>query len=215
MMGIGLAMLAIATFAVSVYAQSNPAPTPAVYSSAPPAVVALVPNTPVKFDGVRARLKKLTKVPLRLPTYVPMHGQVTPQPGTTPESLPVFASLTGTNSANKYEVTLGYTSDCTGGNACRLGTVAGRVKPNEPLERPYGFMNDPNYIGRRSQEKMAPVALSKGLRGLFVPWICGANCNDAKVTWDENGYRYWVGIKVGDKASLVKMANSAIGSGGR
>lgn len=109
-----------------------------------------------------------------------------------------------------YQVTLGYTPDCSGGNACRLGTLSGGIKPRQSLEDTYAFMRDPNFKGRRSQEVMAPVNLSRGIQGWFIPWLCGANCNDAKVVWEENIYRYSMGIKLGDRASLVKMANSAI-----
>ena len=60
---------------------------------------------------------------------------------------------------------------------------------------------------------MSRVGLSRGIQGWFIPWLCGANCNDAKVVWEEHIYRYSMGIKLGDRASLVKMANSAIEAG--
>ena len=58
-----------------------------------------------------------------------------------------------------------------------------------------------------------PVALGDGIIGYFVEATCGANCSDATLTWEQDGYRYTVGIKARDKADLIEMANLAIANG--
>ncbi|MFN6068408.1 MAG: hypothetical protein ACK45T_14795, partial [Pseudanabaena sp.] len=67
-------------------------------------------------------------------------------------------------------------------------------------------------VRHRSDEEDESVSLADGIQGYFVPWVCGASCNDAQVYWDKNGFRYAVGIKVGNKNNLIQMANSAISS---
>ncbi len=57
------------------------------------------------------------------------------------------------------------------------------------------------------------VRLSRGLQGYFIPGVCGANCHGAydSVTWDDQGYRYRVAIKMsGNRAEVVELANAAI-----
>jgi hypothetical protein len=169
-----------------------------------------LPDTAALFTSLRPALER-TAVPLRLPSYIPIDGQRQPNPQLP--QLQVYAVLDKIQFDQGYQITLGYTPDCSGGNACRLGTLSGEIKPHQSIKDTYDFMRDPNFKGRRSQEAMAPVSLSRGIQGWFIPWICGANCNDAKVVWEENIYRYSVGIKLGDRASLVKMANSAIEAG--
>lgn len=43
-----------------------------------------------------------------------------------------------------------------------------------------------------------------------MDFTCGANCSDATLTWRQQGVQYVVGLKAGDRTSLIKMANSAI-----
>jgi hypothetical protein len=151
-------------------------------------------------------------VPLRLPTYIPSTGQRRNSEGTPPKD--VYASVNMV-SDGIYLVSIGYTKACTGGNACRLGTVEGDRKTVQtpPIEEVYSFMMDSKFKGVRSEQKMSTVSLAKDTEGWFIPWICGANCNDAKVVWDEGSFRYLVGIKLGDKNALIEMANSAISNG--
>jgi hypothetical protein len=196
-LGVGIALLVVSLAMGNLTFRANP-------QTAQPSVL----DAAVLFTTLRPTLEQ-GSVPLRLPTYIPANGQrLLPNPDAP--SLQVYAVLDNVQPDQGYQITLGYTSDCSGGNACRLGTIAGAVKPHQSIQETYAFMRDPNFKGRRSQEVMAPVTLSKEIQGWFIPWICGANCNDAQVVWEENIYRYSVGIKVGDKASLVKMANSAI-----
>jgi hypothetical protein len=98
--------------------------------------------------------------------------------------------------AKGYEVILGFTPDCGGGTACRLGTLYAEVVANNaaPL-------------------KGTAVNLTDGIKGYFTDFTCGANCSDATLTWQSGNVRYTVGIKAGEVTSLTKMANSAITNG--
>ncbi len=154
------------------------------------------------FRPIVAELETKTRVPLLLPSLVP-------QPG-----FPLYATV---NSAtvDAYELTIGDRENCSGGNYCRFGSISGqKVTPSTPaIEKEYSFMNDPGYRpSKRSEEPMGWVVLTNGIRGYFVPYVCGANCDDSKVVWEQNGYRYLVGLKVGDKKTVVAMATSAIAS---
>jgi hypothetical protein len=62
---------------------------------------------------------------------------------------------------------------------------------------------------------MGWVVLANGLTAYFIPYVCGANCDDSKVIWEQNGYRYLVGLKAEKKKTVVEMANSAIAQGHR
>jgi hypothetical protein len=158
------------------------------------------------FDPIRPQLKK-QKVPVKLPTYIPVLGK---QFGNAANQ-PIYATISGQTKPG-YSIVLGYSQGCSGGNACRYGTVTGQPKPRQSIEKTYAFIRDPQFKGRKSPEAMAPVRLASGLQGWFIPWTCGVNCADAEVVWDQGAYRYLVSVKQGDKASLVQMANSAIGA---
>jgi hypothetical protein len=154
---------------------------------------------------------------LRLPIEVPATTSLRSQdPKATAETLkmPVYVHL-NEDTPNGYTITLGYSNTCDGGNSCRLGTLSAQrlTKGTPAIDEQYAFMKPgAKFKGKRSPEPMAPVQLANGIKGQFIPWLCGANCNDAKVVWDQAGYRYFVGIKVGDKDALSLMANSAITS---
>ncbi|MEB3831735.1 hypothetical protein [Phormidium sp. CCY1219] len=142
-----------------------------------------IPN-PI-FAPILPRLKQETQVPILLPDYV-FGGD-----GATE----IYAILETAN-RDRYQVILGYTPDCNGGTACRLGAISGEaIAPDSPP-----------LSGK-------PVRLDNGITGYFVAAVCGANCSDATLTWEQNNARYTVGIKAGKGEKLVKMANSAIASG--
>jgi len=167
-----------------------------------------VSNSRTIFQPILSEIVK-SGVPLRLPTYIPARSQRLNNAEKQPDK--AYATVSSITDG-MYTVIVGYTQDCTGGTSCRLGTVQGDRKMTETkrIEEVYSFMQDPKFKGIRSKETMVPVTLARNTSGWFIPWICGANCNDAKVVWDEGAYRYMVGIKLGDKNSLVEMANSAI-----
>ena len=183
-----------------------------MFQSAAIAVEQGIPNPAALFKPNLIELQ-MTGIPLRLPNYIPEIGQRLKDDNSRNQRLSVYAHLDEAT-ANRYEITIGHSPTCTGGNVCRLGTIAAtRITKGTPsIVEQYAFMKDPKFLGRRSKEPMSSVKLNQNLTGTFVPWICGANCNDAKVVWDEGQYRYSVGLKVGDRDSLIQMANSSIPS---
>ncbi len=139
------------------------------------------------FQNVLPTLEKKTRVPLSLPTYL----------ATENETNKLYAIVEAATPA-RYELQLAFDPECNGGNACRYGFVAGQA------------------IGSNARRlKGKPVKLAKGLTGYFVDAKCGANCTDSILSWNQNGYRYTVGIKAGNIATLRKVANSAIENGHR
>jgi hypothetical protein len=130
-------------------------------------------------------LKSATQIPVLLPGYVPEADQ--------PDR--IFAILE-TADASTYQILLAFTEDCQGGTACRLGAVTGAVATPKAA-----------VVAGKA------VELNNGIMGDFVEAKCGANCSDATLTWDQDGYRYTMAIKAGREATLVQMANSAIANG--
>jgi hypothetical protein len=166
---------------------------------------------------------QLTGIPLRLPTYVPVTVRASlqstdpnlsltdPKSPTTPQQL--YSTSNG-NTSNRYGVTLSFRKDCTS-SMCDLNSFWGERLTKETPSIDEQYADTINYKGSaRSPEPAASVVLSKGIKGKFVPWVCGVNCTSAVslVAWDEGGYRYSVSRKMGDRFELVRMANSAIDS---
>lgn len=134
------------------------------------------------FEPVISQIQQKSRVPLRLPTYL----------ATEEETNPLYA-IVETTTPTRYELQLAFTPDCTGGNACRYGVVSGQAVKSK-AKRPRG----------------KTVKLVQGITGYFIDATCGANCSDSTLTWNQNGYRYTVGIKAGNVQTLTKVANSAI-----
>ncbi|MBD2208276.1 hypothetical protein H6G27_00120 [Nostoc linckia FACHB-104] len=134
------------------------------------------------FKAILPRLRQKIKIRLLLPKFIPESDGANP----------VYAIVENAT-LRKYDILLGFSPDCTGGTACRLGVVTA-----EAITR-----KTPKLTGKR-------VVLAKGIKGYFVDSTCGANCSDATLTWRLQGVQYTVGLKAGDRASLIKMANSAI-----
>lgn len=134
------------------------------------------------FSPILAELKNNTKIPLALPTHIPEY--------TDPNSL--YGIIEKINSS-EYSILLAFTEDCTGGTACRLGSISGKKISSE---------ND-NLSGQE-------VALINNVTGYFTDAVCGANCSDSSLSWVEDGVYYAVTLKAGKQETLIKMANSAI-----
>ncbi|MGK7904106.1 MAG: hypothetical protein AB4352_22395 [Hormoscilla sp.] len=161
----------------------------------------------VNQSGVVSGPEKVDKLPIAKPDPHQIFESVAPQlqqqtqlsvllPGFVPEAdyVPIYPILTSVTSS-KYEIMLGYTEDCNGGTACRLGMISAEtITP---------------AVKELTGEK---VDLPSGITAYFVDATCGANCSDATISWDHKGSRYTLGIKAGRKEDLVKMANSAIGN---
>lgn len=133
------------------------------------------------FDPILSNLKSKTKVSIKLPTYL----------GNESETSKLYATLQSVSDKH-YEIVLGFTEDCDGGNACRWGIVRG--ERNKPKEFSKGIS----------------VQLANKTTGYFIEATCGAVCSDSTLSWSQNGQYYTVGIKAAKVEMLVKVANSAI-----
>ncbi|MBD2201926.1 hypothetical protein H6G33_07955 [Calothrix sp. FACHB-1219] len=134
------------------------------------------------FRPILAKIKQKSRIRILLPKFIPESDGVTK----------IYA-IVESATRNKYEILLGFSPDCNGGTACRLGVVTAEAVTRKT----------PSLTGKT-------VTLARGIRGYFVDATCGANCSDATLTWRQRGVQYTVGLKAGDRASLIKMANSAI-----
>lgn len=133
------------------------------------------------FAPILSELENQTQLPILLPSVLPEE-----------EKQPQVYAITTEVSGSEYQVLLGFSPDCNGGNACRWGEVSGQTGPLTP------------------PEEGESVTLAQGIMGYFVPATCGANCSDAVVMWEQNGGHYSVGLKAADKEQVMEMANSAI-----
>ena len=172
-----------------------------------------LPNAATLFQSVRPTLER-SGIPLRLPTYIPAEGQ---RPTAEGYSASISATVPQPQPERGYLAVLGYSLDCDGDNACRFGTVSGGMKPSESIENSFerilSEQSQSSFQEHRSTEPLSRVKLANGIEGWFLPWVCRHVCTDTQVVWDEYSYRYSVGVKLGDRASLIKMANSAIEAG--
>ncbi|MEH2194613.1 MAG: hypothetical protein V7K98_18485 [Nostoc sp.] len=139
------------------------------------------PPHPV-FKSILPKLKQKTQIRILLPRFIPESDGKNP----------IYANIDYATPKN-YEISLAFTPDCYGASACRLGAVTAEAVTRKT----------PHLNGKR-------VSLAKGITGYFVDFTCGAGCSDATLTWRQQGVQYVVGLKGGDRTSLIKMANSAI-----
>ncbi len=161
---------------------------------------------PPALKAIATDLPKVTQVPLLLPARLPK-GKDQP---------PLYATVTVRNTT-QYEIILGLAQDCQGGNACRWGTLSGeRLTPNTPsIAKQFATYSDPGFepwakLPEDVKRQFGPVSLTRGRAGFFVPAICGANCGDSMLFWEQNGFRYMVGVKAGERKALIELANSVI-----
>jgi len=135
------------------------------------------------FSKVESDLLDKTGVPLRLPSWIPDDGE---------KQHPLYAILQSASQTG-YKIELAWTPDCSGGNNCHYGTVQGSISSiveNEGLKE--------------------AVSLEGGIKGYFIGFTCGAHCDDSAIGWSEGGYQYSISVKAEKKATLIKVANSAI-----
>lgn len=135
------------------------------------------------FREIEPQLHEKTKIPLRLPTYLPG----------VDEQHPIFAVIDSADEAS-YEILLAVELPCEGQNNCTYGSVRGSSSRIE----------DAAVKGIR-------VNLKGGLRGIFKKAICHAYCDEATLTWKEGEFYYSVGMKAGKMKDLIDVANSALG----
>ncbi|MFN6486145.1 MULTISPECIES: hypothetical protein [unclassified Nostoc] len=134
------------------------------------------------FKSILPKLKQKSQIRILLPKFIPESDGENP----------IYATIE-TATPKEYDILLGFSPDCNGASACRLGVVTAEAVTRKT----------PRLTGK-------PVSLAKGITGYFVDFTCGAGCSDATLTWRQQGVQYVVGLKAGDRTSLVKMANSAI-----
>jgi len=131
--------------------------------------------------GVRPKVEAQSKLPLRLPTFLPDTG-----------GQKIYALLRHVD-ADSYDILLATKVPCEGGNACSYGTVQAQ---KSAFEVPEGKPTD--------------VALGAGITGQFFPSECHVFCSEAYVRWRENGTFYSIGVKAGRKAGLLRAVKSAL-----
>jgi hypothetical protein len=120
-----------------------------------------------------------------------------------PSHLRVFTKrrVAGNASAENgfYDLELGIGRRCNGANACFIG----------------------NFTGTRGVEPAfaRKARLTGGRTGYWKGITCGASCSPAEIQWVEDGVLYTIATKSvsskKEKATLVKLANSAIKAGPR
>lgn len=118
------------------------------------------------------------------------------------EGLPEVAAFLLTTDEDEYELSLDYGADCYGAGACHYGSMAGMKVVSDV---PVGTSNFPFIL-----DDAQLVDLAHGITGYFVPAVCGANCDDARLWWIYGGYEYMVGMKAGTYENVVVLANAAI-----
>jgi hypothetical protein len=164
---------------------------------------------PDAFSSLYQEVSSGSDIPMLLPTSLPDEALREVAPG---QEQPFFTS-TDLVEKSAYEANLDVTADCEGAGYCTFGILgAERITPQtESIDEMYAYYLDPSYQPTmRSEEPIAEVQLADGITGTFIPWVCGANCNTAKVYWEESGIRYYVGIRMADMNTVVAIANSMI-----
>jgi len=133
----------------------------------------------------------LTGVPPMLPPEFPVE-----------EGLPEVVAFMLTMDDGEYEFSLDYGMDCHGVGACHYGSMAGMKVVSDV---PVGTSSLPFVL-----DDAQVVDLAHGITGYFVPAVCGANCDDARLWWIYEGYEYMLGLKAGRYEDVLALANAAI-----
>lgn len=113
-----------------------------------------------------------------------------------------------------YDVQVTNSQNClSGALSCIIAYASAEplTAEYERIEDTYAWFREPGALNRYvrvSRDPIGWVKLSNGQSVYFVPWVLGANMGFAQVIWDENGYRYTIALKGGERAWVVAMANS-------
>jgi hypothetical protein len=133
------------------------------------------------FQPILSELTAKTTIPIRLPQSLPPTG-----------SNPLYANLVKATPTS-YRIELAFVPDCYGASACRFGELGGdKITQNLPPLQ-----------GKKT-------VLSKGITGYYTPAVCGANCSDGVLVWQQEGVRYHLALKAGKLEDLKSLANSVI-----
>jgi hypothetical protein len=133
------------------------------------------------FKEIIPLLLQKTRIPLRLPEYVPYS-----------DDKGLYAILEVAQ-PDAHSIQLAWAKDCEGGNACHVGYIGASKTRPQPSDKPE-----------------LPVALTGGVKGSFVDFERGAHCDEASLHWSEGEFYYEISLKAGDKKTLMLMANTAI-----
>ncbi len=175
------------------------------------------------FQPILEQLQRQTRIPVVLPTDIPTEAVVPESTGKPQAYIAVPITQDGKfqhvyvhiidAQPDRYEISLDATSTCQGQDSCSFGLLSAQQlhQGDQSVQAEYAFEQAPDFQPTgRSPEPIGEVALARGIPGYFVPFVCGANCDTAKVIWEQNGYRYKVGIRYAEKATVVHLANSVI-----
>jgi hypothetical protein len=144
-------------------------------------------------------LQQGTQLPLRLPSFLPTHGGW--EQG---ESIPYFLNL-ATSQPSSYSFYLDLRDNCNGATACNQGEIrAKQVEPTMPS------LEQDQWVDSYEQGDLITVELAQEIQAIFAPSVCQVYCNYARMIFDFDGVRYFVGLQVGEKEQLEKTANSII-----
>ncbi|MEE3719915.1 hypothetical protein V2H45_24550 [Tumidithrix elongata RA019] len=158
-----------------------------------------------KFRKYIDELRKRTSVPIVLPSVVPGDLDIN-------HLKPNLTVQIESATVSKYELVLCLDESRV---ACRYTYFTGEeITPatKTALQR-YEELHqlaNPKFKPYRSPEKANNVMLARDIEGFFIPFIGGASASNSYMVWDQNGYRYSIGIKAGRLEELKKFANSAI-----
>jgi hypothetical protein len=140
------------------------------------------------YRGIMPALKHV-QIPVKLPATLP--GDL------IKKGQHVYAYLVDVSSWS-YIVTIDYTRDCHGADACSLAEIDGGPTLNEPtiLDYPWG----------------KPVTLARHVRGLFRPFSCGASCGQSAVVFADpaTGIIYMAAIHGGSEKDTLALANAML-----
>jgi len=137
--------------------------------------------------GIDARLQaalpalKAVNIPLHLP---PSIDDFPKQPQ---DVLYVTVLKAETNS---YDLAITLQANCPA-HACTQGHLTGEA----------GVANPPQGTS---------VALTNNITGYYAPPVCGANCSDGQLSWNENNNRYSVTMRGDNVGILTKVANAIL-----
>jgi len=167
-------------------------------AASPRKLTALAPKlqpNPV-YSEILPTLQKKTRVPLRLPAYLP-YDETKPKSkqknDEDAQGEDLTASIVRVDEQN-YSIQLAFGKDCTGAHVCRDGGITGSTV----------------FQDEHPDRRKVPVRLHRGIRGSFVDSECGAYCDESVLYWSEHGYHYSISGKAASKKELIRLANSAI-----
>ncbi len=155
-------------------------------------------------------------IPLHLPSYIPPGKEEIAKEGLVAQ---ITAEGEEESTDDAYYKLVIAQPNCGDTTACTYASMGG-FKPTE---------NTPS-LEERLEERLSPdlefseeapfppgkVELTQGIQGYLFPWFIGAYQTETQVFWQEDGYRYWVGVRGASKDEIIRMANSAINDeGGR